>query len=340
MKYKINIVLLVILSCIFIQVQAQYSTTFSPNTATVNDKITITFSDFDCTNDFYTCGQEEVYLYAGVETSVGTWQYTIGTFSDPDTQAAALSNCANSTFYLSLCPASYFNIPSGTLVKGINLVFVNQFGGGGNNQTMNQYIDLVDAVAGDYPNTSLSPVLPNDNQSVTLDFDATGTALAGASKVYLHSGVSTRADNPASFDAVVGNWGQDDGIGEMTNVGGNMWQITLPSLRTYYGLSLEDDIFGLNYLFRNETGTVVEANNGSNYFNNVATGNYISLDAPSSDNVHLAATGVAFATTSSATTAPINWTLQEVDASNNPISTWLHKQVARIFLKTLHLALP
>ncbi len=36
---------------------------------------------------------------------------------------------------------------------------------------------------------------------------------------------------------VVGNWGQDDGIGKMTAVAGspNLWQITLgPTLRQYF----------------------------------------------------------------------------------------------------------
>lgn len=307
--------------CLAFQMQAQYSTSFNPSTATVNDKITITFNDFDCTNDFFTCGQEEIYFFAGVETDAGTWQYVRGTFSNPDSQAAALSNCTNSTFYLEITPASYFDIPTGTMVKGINLLFENQFGGGGNNQTADQYVDLVDAVAGDYSGVTITPNLPNDSEAINVNFDATGTDLEGVSKVYFHSGVSTSPENNSSFDEVTGNWGQDDGIGEMTNISGNIWQISLSSLRNHYGVDAEDEIFGWNYLFRNASGTTVEANNGSNYFNNVDTGDYISLDNPSSENVHLAQIATPFSVDASASAAPLTWTLQEVDAMGNFIST-------------------
>ncbi len=317
--------LLMFISIGVLQLNAQYSVSVSPASATINDNITITFNDVCGTggDNFWSCGQEEIYMYAGVETSAGTWQYVQGDFFTQSSQGPALANCAAPPFYITISPAAYFNIPSGVTVLGINLLFTNQYlapGSETNNKTDDLYINLVDATVGAFSNVTVTPSSPADNQAVTIDFDATGTALAGATKVYLHSGVSTTESDPSSFNEVIGNWGADDGVGEMTNVGGNNWQIVLSSTRTYYGVDAADEIFGLNFLFRDETGTSVEANNGANYFLQTSVGDYFNLDAPTAP-VHLEATATPFTTTSSSTNAPVTWTLQEVDGSDNPIST-------------------
>ena len=53
-------------------------------------------------------------------------------------------------------------------------------------------------------------------------------------KVYMHAGIGN--DSNAFGFAVVGNWGQDDGVGLMTNQGGGIWSITItPS--TYFNLN-------------------------------------------------------------------------------------------------------
>ena len=172
---------------------------------------------------------------------------------------------------------------------------------------------------GGIPVVGVMPALPTADEPVTITFSSACTPLAGASKVYFHSGVATTLDS-TSFDRTIGNWGQDDGIGEMTNIGANLWQIVLPSLRTYYGVDITEDIFGLNYLFRNASGTVKEDKGGNNYFNSVNTGNYFSIVAPTSS-PFFAEVGTAFVNTSQANVAPTTWTLQEVDANNNVIST-------------------
>jgi 1,4-alpha-glucan branching enzyme len=113
-----------------------------------------------------------------------------------------------------------------------------------------------------------TPSNPTDNQSVTITFNAAGTALSGASKVYLHSGVSTVQGQPTQFSKVVGNWGQDDNVGLMTMMSPDVWQITMPSgMRSFYGVGSDKDIFGVNYLFRNANGTIKVDNAGKNYFN-------------------------------------------------------------------------
>ncbi len=183
---------------------------------------------------------------------------------------------------------------------------------------------------------SVSPVLPTDNVPVTVSFDASSTALAGATKVYMHAGVSTSQTSPTSFNYTKGNWGQDDGVGQMTNIGGNNWQITLNSgLRNYFVVPSDKDIFGLNFLFRNANGTQKEDNSGANFYNAVNPGNYFNITFPST-NVFFTPVGQPFNHTAVANTAPDTWTLKEIDpVTGNDISTIIVVSGGMSFLHAL-----
>ena len=154
---------------------------------------------------------------------------------------------------------------------------------------------------------------------VTISFDATGTALVGAAKVYLHAGVSTTSDSPMNFDKVIGNWGQDDGIGEMTNTGTDTWEITLSSLSTYFGMTATEDIFGLNFLFRNADGTSLEDDGGNNYFNDVETGNHFVINSPDISPALILENTVQVIDAVANLSA--DWILQEVDVNENVLAT-------------------
>ena len=54
--------------------------------------------------------------------------------------------------------------------------------------------------------------------------------------------------------AFVGNFGMDDGLGQMTNVGPDLWEITIDPW-AYYGLAPGTSINGLFIVFRNADGT-------------------------------------------------------------------------------------
>ncbi|HMR89752.1 MAG TPA: alpha-amylase family glycosyl hydrolase [Saprospiraceae bacterium] len=185
----------------------------------------------------------------------------------------------------------------------------------GNNNGGSNYSYTVLAAS---PTVNVSPSFPTDNQVVTITFNATGTALAGASKVYLHSGVSTNISTPNSFNYTIGNWGLDDGIGLMSNTGGDNWTITIPSLRTYYNVPDDKDIFGLNFLFRSANGSLKEDNNGANYYNIVDPGNYFTITFPT-QNTHFALVNQSFNHTASASTAPTTWTLKELDPDTDAV---------------------
>ena len=73
-------------------------------------------------------------------------------------------------------------------------------------------------------------------------------------KVYMHAGIGD--DTNAFGYSVVGNWGQDDSVGLMTNNGNGTWSITLtPS--TYFGLNAtqEANATKLGMVFRNANGS-------------------------------------------------------------------------------------
>jgi PKD repeat protein len=88
------------------------------------------------------------------------------------------------------------------------------------------------------------------NSSAYMDF-------AEVTKVYMHSGVEINAGT--QWDYVVGNWGEDDGVGLMTDLGGGMWMIKFNPLE-YYGYSAENSLIGISIVFRNEDGTIIAQN--------------------------------------------------------------------------------
>ncbi|MFN8278503.1 MAG: PKD domain-containing protein [Chitinophagales bacterium] len=91
---------------------------------------------------------------------------------------------------------------------------------------------------------------------------ATGVSqLAGASKVYFHSGPEFRAFTGWQTAYTVGNWGQDDGIGKMDSLGNNIWRFAFVPQR-YYNYSPDSSLNGIFFLFRNANGTSTGKDNG------------------------------------------------------------------------------
>ncbi len=137
---------------------------------------------------------------------------------------------------------------------------------------------------------TLEPEFPGTDEEVTLTYDATQgvSALAGTDKVYFHSGVIVSGPEGTTWTDVVGNYGQDDGVGQMTPVPDeeNKWQITLPSIRSYYGVPDGQAIFRLGMVFRNADGTQTgkSATNNDIYVD-VDPGNYVRWISPVRDQV-------------------------------------------------------
>lgn len=110
---------------------------------------------------------------------------------------------------------------------------------------------------------TLSTSLQNQADTLTIRYDATQgqTTLPGANKVYMHSGIQLTQNG--GWSNVVGNWGQDDGIGQMYSVGQDLWEIKI-NPQTYYNLNPGQSWFGFWMVFRNEDGTREGKDNNGN----------------------------------------------------------------------------
>ena len=130
-----------------------------------------------------------------------------------------------------------------------------------------------------------NPFEVNESITVTLNTNSTATDCNGFSnptKVYMHSGVG---DGTNAFGiSVVGNWGQDDGVGEMTNEGGGIYSITLVP-ETYYGLTPQQvsNVIQMGMVFRNEDGSQEYKATGCQDFIFQVGSFQVSLSAPTQD---------------------------------------------------------
>ncbi len=111
------------------------------------------------------------------------------------------------------------------------------------------------------------PFAVDDEITITVDANSNETdcnGLSNPNKVYLHSGIGDDVD---PWTTVIGNWGQDDGIGEMTDNGDGTWSITLVP-EAYYGLTAlqADNATQMGMVFRNAAGDQELKDNGCNDF--------------------------------------------------------------------------
>jgi hypothetical protein len=95
--------------------------------------------------------------------------------------------------------------------------------------------------------------MAGDEITITFDAKQAWGNLTGAAKVYMHSGVVMSGPDGTDWTNTVGNWGQDDGVGEMKSIGNDKWQITLTP-GAYYKVPADQQIFRLGMVFRDAWG--------------------------------------------------------------------------------------
>lgn len=105
---------------------------------------------------------------------------------------------------------------------------------------------------------TITPSVFNVNDQITITVSTANQSCnqlgSTPSKVYMHAGIGNDA-NAFGF-SVIGNWGQDDSVGLMTNNGNGTWSITLtPS--TYFGINAtqQTNATKLGMVFRNANGS-------------------------------------------------------------------------------------
>ncbi|MGA0041540.1 MAG: alpha-amylase family glycosyl hydrolase [Flavobacteriaceae bacterium] len=120
--------------------------------------------------------------------------------------------------------------------------------------------------------TNPSPFEVEDTVTITVDINSTASncnGIVAPQAVYMHAGIGTDS-SPWGY-SVVGNWGQDDGVGEMTSNGNGTYSITItPSI--YFGLTAAQitSATKMGIVFRNHNGTQeLKANNCNDFIINV-----------------------------------------------------------------------
>lgn len=146
---------------------------------------------------------------------------------------------------------------------------------------------------------------------------------ASTNKVYMHAGIGN--DTNAFGFSVIGNWGQDDGIGLMTNQGGGIWSITItPS--TYFNLNASQQINAtkLGLVLRNANGTqeMKKTPSCSDFIFNVGTFQ-VNLTAPllNSNTILNAGGSLSIAATNTNGNASYNLLANGVSIHTNPSTT-------------------
>ncbi len=150
---------------------------------------------------------------------------------------------------------------------------------------------------------TLSPSNAKGDDEITITFNANEgkKELLNANKVYLHAGVVTDAPDGTQWQHVVGNWGNDDGVGEMTPVAGESgkWEITFsPTAREYFGVPEGTNMFRLALVFRDAPGGKKAGINSGTYdwgfvdtngdiYVDLTIGEYIQMVSPIADEVFL-----------------------------------------------------
>ncbi|MFB9051567.1 alpha-amylase family glycosyl hydrolase [Formosa undariae] len=164
-----------------------------------------------------------------------------------------------------------------------------------------------------YAQVTTSPTIFNTTETVTITVDIASSAtdcntLNNPSKVYMHSGIGNEAD-PWGYN-VVGNWGQDDGYGEMTKNSNGTWSITITP-KTYYNLTdaQATSATKMGMVFRNAAGNQeLKANGCSDIFINVGAFQ-VTLNSPQEYSTTIISSGSNLNISASNTAGNANYTL-------------------------------
>ncbi|MBC7886217.1 MAG: T9SS type A sorting domain-containing protein, partial [Saprospiraceae bacterium] len=237
--------------------------TITPDPFKGSDQIKIRFDASKASkgNTVGLVGAEKVYMHSGVILSTANNNIltnVIGTLNDDG--IGLMDKVGNNIWEITITPNQYYNILQGKEIHKLGMWFRNADntakGLGFRNAII--YFD----VDTDQPIVTISPPNFNADTEITITFNARSgnRELLGADKIYMHSGVgtvNTTTPEGSAWNKVVGNWGQDDGIGQMTKINGetDKWQIKFKP-RTYYNLGALDFPYWIAAVFRNAAGTI------------------------------------------------------------------------------------
>ncbi|WP_258102747.1 alpha-amylase family glycosyl hydrolase [Marinoscillum sp. MHG1-6] len=230
--------------------------TVNPTAFFAGDEITITF-DATKASDLGTAGlvgAEKVYMHAGAVTDGYDSENLVnivGNLADDSVGIMTKVDGQVDKWQITLTPRDYFSVADGTDMFRIGMYFRDasntNLGYGFRDEMI--FLDI-------QPEGELITITPSEfsvDNKITITFNAGlgNRGLVDATKIYMHSGVVlTPTGN--EWSNVVGTWGADDGVGEMTNIEGtNLWEITFTPADYY---SIANDAYWMSIVFRDETG--------------------------------------------------------------------------------------
>ncbi|MBP1839264.1 alpha-amylase family glycosyl hydrolase [Formosa algae] len=164
-----------------------------------------------------------------------------------------------------------------------------------------------------YAQVTTSPTTFNTSETVTITVDILSSdtdcnTLSNPTKVYMHSGIGDDS-NPWGYN-VIGNWGTDDGVGEMTNNNNGTWSITITP-KTYYGLTDTQAASAtkMGMVFRNAAGNQeLKATGCSDLF--ISVGDFqVTLNTPEENSTTILSSGENLNISASNTAGNANYTL-------------------------------
>jgi len=108
---------------------------------------------------------------------------------------------------------------------------------------------------------TVTPPFPTDQDAVVVTFDAalgSGGLEGFTGDVYAHPGVITNNSSSGSdWKYVKAGWSENIPECKMTNIGGNLWELSIsPSIRDYYGVPEGETILQLAFVFRSADGSL------------------------------------------------------------------------------------
>ncbi|AUS04297.1 alpha-amylase family glycosyl hydrolase [Pseudotamlana carrageenivorans] len=163
-----------------------------------------------------------------------------------------------------------------------------------------------------YSQLTTNPSTFKTTEPVTITIDINSNtacnSLNNPSKVYMHSGIGNDS-NPWEY-SVVGDWGTNNGVGEMTNQGNGIWSITITP-KTYYNLtdSQANSATKMGMVFRNASGNQeMKASGCKDFIVNVGYFQ-VTLGNPTENSTTIISAGGNFTITASNSNGNANYAL-------------------------------
>lgn len=130
-------------------------------------------------------------------------------------------------------------------------------------------------------NVTLSPAIPATDVPITFTFTATQELLGNSSSVFMHTGVVTDGLASTTWNKTQGIWGDSTtSPGKMTRISPNVYQLSIPSISSYYGLGTNENAYKIMAVFRNAAGTIVEKDGSADFQLEISPARYLEIREP------------------------------------------------------------